>query len=195
MNRPAAHIARIPAGQGPDGIGLLARLRQATRPVHRELERHPLLRPLLSADLSRRNYVRVLGAFAAFYRDMEPGITAALDALTIQGETSTPYRYRPRLFVLQQDLDDLDAQQAGVSAPLPRLPALQTPEALLGVLYVLEGATQGGRVIAPRLAQALNLGPAFGARYFHLHEAGQWPHLKRVLMTSSGDGAAAAEAA
>jgi heme oxygenase (biliverdin-IX-beta and delta-forming) len=100
MNRPAAHIARIPAGQGPDGIGLLARLRQATRPVHRELERHPLLRPLLSADLSRRNYVRVLGAFAAFYRDMEPGITAALDALTIQGETSTPYRYRPRLFVL-----------------------------------------------------------------------------------------------
>jgi heme oxygenase (biliverdin-IX-beta and delta-forming) len=195
MYNPATYIARTPVEQGSDGIGLLARLRQATRPAHHEMEQHPLLRALLSPDLSRQAYVRVLGAFAAFYRDMEPRLMAALDPLTIQGDTSTPYRYRPRLSVLQQDLDDLDAQPAGVSAPLPRLPPLQTPEALLGVLYVLEGATQGGRVIAPHLAQALNLGPAFGARYFHLYEAGQWPHLKRILETSSGDGAVGAAAA
>lgn len=167
----------------PDKADLLGLLRQATRQAHHELEQQALLQPLQSEALTRDDYIRVLAAFAGFYRALEPALTDAMDMLPI-GRGS--YRYLPRLALLQSDLDDLAAPQPGTIPLLSERPAWPTQDALLGALYVLEGATQGGRVIAPRLAQVLKLGPDRGARYFHLYEQKQWRYFKAMLENCAG---------
>ncbi len=54
----------------------------------------------------------------------------------------------------------------GARGPAPAPPSLGGVAAGLGALYVVEGATLGGRVIARHLARSLALGPADGAAFF-----------------------------
>lgn len=85
------------------------------------------------------------------------------------------YRYTPRSPLLIQDLNDMGQRPEPIPA-LPPLPDLSTPWRVLGVLYVLEGATQGGRVIAPRLARSLGIDDRTGARYFTIHKRADGDH-------------------
>jgi len=155
-------------------------LRQATQESHLDVERHPLLAPLLRPGLEQGAYIRVLQAFRGFYLACEPGLDYQLVAGTAAEAGSIQYRYQPRSQLLAEDLHDLNdiafapALDPSISGLPVRLPVLQTPEHILGWLYVLEGATQGGRVIAPRVSLALGLNKTFGARYFHLYTQNNW---------------------
>jgi heme oxygenase (biliverdin-IX-beta and delta-forming) len=42
---------------------------------------------------------------------------------------------------------------------------MSSPARALGVLYVIEGSTLGGQVIARRIAEALHIGPQDGAGF------------------------------
>ena len=84
---------------------------------------------------------------------------------------------QPRLLAaaIRTDLDDL-----GLTAPpLPERHDLHLhstcPSGLLGILYVLEGAALGARLLY-RDAQALGLSDAYGARHLALQAAdtGSW---------------------
>lgn len=170
-----ARLSEVCLNPEPVPPSLLTQLRQATRDGHRRLERHPWLAALLERDLSREHYGRLVAAFAGFYQPLEQALAPVLGLLPAGG-----YDFMPRTPLLLQDLQDL-----GAGAPLPcRQPPSQPTgwEALLGTLYVLEGASQGGRVIAPRLAR-LGLDGDHGGRFFHLcrRRPRDWPAFCELL--------------
>ncbi|MEQ8234864.1 MAG: biliverdin-producing heme oxygenase [Gammaproteobacteria bacterium] len=145
---------------GPDDV-LLA-LRTATAAVHDALERElDLLRP----DLTLDEYATVLARMAAFYAPLErrihglPDLAAQVPALTA----------RRKLPLLERDLRALAARgvawSAGDHVPDALLPCVDAVPTALGCLYVLEGATLGGRVIAPHLARCLGLSATDGAAF------------------------------
>lgn len=159
-----------PARQGPNlnvNESLLPYLRRSTREAHTALEAQPLVRALLDPVISLAGYVQVLRAFATFYQPLERQLSAALDDWGTRAPS--PYRYQPRLPLLRADLADLGVDSTPEAAAGSDLPVVVNAETALGVLYVLEGATQGGRVIAPRLRQSLEVSGSFGARYFTMY--------------------------
>lgn len=140
---------------------LLGELHQGTEVAHRRLELHPLLRPLMSPVLSLDQYALVIAAFTGFYESLEPRLREMSSRIDFPG-----YRYEPRLPLLLEDHAALPpcAVIAGAAAPV-----CSRDDELVGVLYVLEGATQGGRVIAPSVQQRLALTESTGVRYFNFY--------------------------
>jgi len=68
-------------------------------------------------------------------------------------------------------------------APADALP-FDEPSAALGILYVIEGSTLGGQVIAKRIREKLNLTPDLGGHYFSSYGANvmpTWRETKAVL--------------
>ncbi|WP_166668798.1 biliverdin-producing heme oxygenase [Thiohalophilus thiocyanatoxydans] len=163
---------------------MISQLRTATKPVHQSLEQHPILQPLLSPVLTREDYRRVLIAFADFYRILEPPLLDELIRVTDQQNTT--YHYRPRWPLLQDDLRDLGTMIDTLPSVTPALPSMENTGALLGVLYVLEGATQGGRIIAPHLARTLGLDADCGVRYFRVYQQDTWQQFKALLTCYDG---------
>ena len=139
---------------GPD---LLQRLRDATRPAHAALEREM---GLLSQIPSRAGMRALLGRFHGFHAASEPALEAAL----ADDQFLLPRR---RLDALRQDLMALGVPPEQIAAlPRPALPDLQPPGAALGLLYVMEGSTLGGQMIARHLKAATWLPPL---RFFAGH--------------------------
>lgn len=140
-----------------------------------------MLKPLVSPELKRQSYVELLGAFLGYFEALEPALRSPLMSFA---EHEDAYRYLPRSALLQDDLIDLDAFEVLERArltPARTLPNISTADRVLGSLYVLEGATQGGRIIAPRLARALKLTDFFGARYFNLFAWQQWQAFRDLV--------------
>ncbi len=170
---------------------MLELLREGTADEHRRVEAHPLLRPLVDGTLSLATYGGILRALAEWMAGLDDQLAVQVDRYW----RGTGYRYQARLPLLAEDLA---AVTGGASAGMPAVfvpdsskPAssipplsVDTPDALLGVLYVVEGSTQGGRVIAPRVRR-LGLDGNRGARYFQLYEAGGWRAF-RALACRSG---------
>lgn len=176
---------------------LLATLRDATRNEHTSLERHPLLHSLISDQLVLQDYLSFLRALLAFYRQLEPQLEGKLP-VDCQREG---YRYLSRSALLMVDLDRLTSDLDTGQLPLLPLPDLSTADRVVGVLYVLEGATQGGRVISPRVTRLLSecqlprnklsqnklpqdewaLGGSDGVQYLQLFRHGEWARLQRVI--------------
>lgn len=152
---------------------LLLNLREGTQENHRRVEEHPLLRPLTASTLSLEHYARVIAAFTGFYEALEPGLKEWLPVVDFPG-----YRYQPRLPLL---VEDRAALPACAVTPCETVPELSCKDELIGVLYVLEGATQGGLVIAPRLRHGLALTAGNSARYFNLYRHNSWQKFRAMV--------------
>lgn len=159
-----------------DATGLLGLLRRETADVHRNLEQHPVLTPLTSSALTMTQYQRALLGFLSFYQQLEQRLIPTLHALGNQH-----YPYQPRTPLLQQDLQALGETPSAGTPVAMTMPKLTTHANLLGALYVLEGSTQGGRIIGPAVCRQLALRPDFGCRFFHLFQLNQWPQCKTLL--------------
>lgn len=121
------------------------RLREATRASHEQVEGE--LR-LLDGSLTPDRYHDVLSRFHGYYAVLEP----ALDAWHIR-EGLLDWPARRKLHLLAADLEEL-ALGGSDSTDLrlgPEVPAIRSSAEALGALYVVEGATLGGTVIARRL--------------------------------------------
>lgn len=139
------------ANMHPDSLH--AQLRQATKSVHHALDHHPLLAPLLRQDLSLAQYGNALAALHGVQVQAEVGIDVFLAAQPGLFD----YGPRRKLTALAADL-----QALGRSA-MPVNTHFVLPEdvaELVGVLYTIEGATQGGQYIA---------------RHIHQRPAPDWP--------------------
>ena len=141
---------------------ILAELREATRAWHDRVEAHPRLARLLAADLTVAEYRRLLACLFGFYEPLEArlAVHAAALPISLAERTKTP--------LLRQDLRALGLTAAQLRA-VPRCagaPAFGTPEAALGGLYVIEGATLGGSIIRRHLARSLALTPAAGGAFY-----------------------------
>ena len=135
----------------PSDSALHHQLRQATKRPHHVLDHHPLLAPLLRPDLTLAQYGNALASLHGIGQAAETGILAFL------AQHPQPFDYQARLKVwaLEADLAALGRQPLGLAADFP---VPQNVGGLIGVLYVMEGATQGGLMIA-RLLQALPIAP------------------------------------
>lgn len=147
----------------------IALLRAATRTAHRKVESHALMRPLVTGTgLDRDYYQQLLLLFYRYYRVLECHLLRHAPQV-MERDPYSDYCYRLRAPMLKADLDDLGVSVASLpDVACAPLPSLQDTSAPWGVLYVIEGATRGGRVIAPRLSRSLGAGPDWAGRFFSL---------------------------
>lgn len=135
---------------------LLAELKAATAGHHARVE---AAMPSLDQLATPGGYAAALRALHAFYAAWEPAIwrTPGVSAAGLGGG-------RHKLPLLERDLRALGVRPCPA---LPAAPATDDAAAALGALYVLEGASLGGRIIHRRVAGALGVTPEHGAAYYH----------------------------
>jgi len=136
-------------------------LREATKGVHERLGR---ALPLANPELTLDRYRVVVEAYYGFYAPLE----ARLAVAAAKSDGVVPMRGREKLWRLRQDLHALGSTDGRIDA-LPRctwVPEISTVARALGCLYVIEGATLGGRIVARAVGEHLGLGPSNGACFF-----------------------------
>ncbi|WP_150304947.1 biliverdin-producing heme oxygenase [Pseudomonas saliphila] len=163
------------------GPTLLEHLRERTRPAHVALEAQPLLKRLLSSQLTESQYRELLQSMLAFYQALDAELVPATAAL-LSRFPDPDYRYLPRAPLLSSDCEALGCAMPPVPRPTVE-PHLSGREGyLLGVLYVIEGSTQGGRFISRHLADTLDRDEHSGAGFFNLHRGNDsWAAFRRWL--------------
>lgn len=160
--------------------GILLRLKHETAVAHQALED---ALPLTHPALDRAGYAAIVARFLGFHRAAErtiwadEAVTAALAALGLHAAT------RRRAPAAERDMVALGYEFTSLP-DCDHLPPLGGVEAALGYLYVMEGATLGGRIIARHLERALGIGEATGGAYFagHGERTGErWRELREAL--------------
>jgi heme oxygenase (biliverdin-IX-beta and delta-forming) len=155
--------------------GFHAHLREQTMLVHRRVEEQL---DLLEPSLTLERYRRVIRAFYGFYAPVEAELAQLASA-----RPAPPFPLPARSLLLARDLLALGASPAEVIS-LPHCqerPLLSSTERRAGCLYVLEGASLGGQVIARAIARNLGLGSDHGASFFVGDGDGTAARWKRVL--------------
>jgi heme oxygenase len=112
----------------------------------------------MAPDLTHDEYVALLQHLYSFHAYFEPAIAAALEAYP--AAASMLDGARPR--ALADDLAWFRARPVLA----PALPRLDTTDAALGALYVIEGSGLGGRVIARHLMASLGVGAGSGGSFY-----------------------------
>lgn len=126
--------------------GVLQRLRTETRPYHEALERNQFNHDLTAGTLTLETTTRFLAKMYGFLKPYEDHLRQYALPPVWQPE----HRYRSHLILV-----DLGVEPGPAAPPLcAALPPLDTWPRLLGAMYVLEGSTLGGQVIARQLAKA-----------------------------------------
>jgi heme oxygenase len=135
---------------------ILQRLRSETASHHAAIESQM---PLLDPEMSLETYIRMLQSFWGYYSPLEE----RLRSQSFAGRYVWSDRKKtPRLMV---DLLALGASTTEI-ARCEHLPCLDSIAEVLGCLYVIEGASLGGQIIAKHLNANLGLTPETGASFF-----------------------------
>jgi heme oxygenase len=136
----------------PETRDLPSRLRHETMDCHRRIEALPVFAQLMAPDVTREALRGHLGRMLGFYEQAERRLAfhGALPGLDLPRRLVKAERLRSDLAALGLLSCDIDA--------LPRWPGrpLEAEDAW-GLLYVLEGATLGGQLIARHLVARLGL--------------------------------------
>lgn len=148
---------------------VLEQLREQTRPAHLALESQPLLKKLLSNQLTKIEYCHILQSMLAFYQTLEADLIPGSQAL-LEKHPDTNYRYLSRAPLLADDCQKAGCPSSGFTSSPTRNQLSENGAYFLGVLYVVEGSTLGGRVIARHLAQTLGIRETSGASFFNIYQ-------------------------
>jgi heme oxygenase len=167
---------------------LMNDLREGTAALHAATEALPLMRNLMAPEVTVEIYRDYLAALAKPYRAVEPRLHQACGP-----EILNRLGVRPKLPALERDLTalGLDPQASRGSADESLADLIRDQADALGGLYVLEGATLGGRVIAQQLQRHLG-GAAAGLSFEFLGTRDQpspsagWRHFAATLEAEVG---------
>ncbi len=148
---------------------LMTRLKDSTNEHHRRAEGRKLQQDLLAGRLARETFGAYLGELLHVHRGLETRIAQLASECGALGSVFREHHIReadlladlefyghhpgPATEATQSVLSDFDRW------------ATQSPSALLGPLYVLEGSMNGNRFIARVLMREWSLGPGAGLRY------------------------------
>jgi len=165
-------------------------LKRATADLHTRAEKHPVQARMVGGRATREEYAAFLVQMAALHTRFESALrTIVADVPALSGVVQ-PHHFREN--AAKADLRALE-HPPGTKEPVPattrfceRLDALSknAPVSLLGVLYVLEGATNGGRFIAAVVRPALGLSEGIGTAYLDPHSQRQqerWSEFKTLV--------------
>jgi len=140
----------------------LSSLRAATAGSHQRLEDITLSKALVSKNLTRDGYITYLERLYSIFIYLEPIVFPSTQKIVHDIEQ------RHRLPLLEKDLSALgrtpgtgQLQENG----FPTAPNA-SPAFAMGILYVMEGSTLGGRVILKNVADVLGYDEHSGAAYF-----------------------------
>ncbi|MEM1095886.1 MAG: biliverdin-producing heme oxygenase [Bacteroidota bacterium] len=151
-------------------VPLMARLKTETRAAHEAAEFAFNLEAVLQRPAA---YARILQRFHALHSQVEP-LLSVWDWASL----GLDFDARRKLPALNADLAFL-----GVAPLTDRQPAapfaLATHAEAVGALYVIEGSTLGGRIIAKQVRKALGFTQTQGARYFSGYGAETGAYWKR----------------
>ncbi len=137
----------------------MADLRAATWPAHQRLEKRVDVKARFSSLDAYRSHLEQMWGFCA-------GLEMRLEVPTFDGALAD-YGSRRKLPSLSRDLIALGADSGSVEN-LPRcesVPDCGDPSAAFGCVYVLEGATLGGRSLLPVVESRLGLTAEHGASF------------------------------
>lgn len=153
---------------------LLQAARTATHDLHQQLEAQPTFINLMKTPLSMTAYTRVLTVLHQVY--------VQADTLLADLDWPAPYRYQARAHLLHADLIALGEAQSVAQGDIL---APDNIASAMGYAYVLEGSSQGARIIYPHITKQLPVDRALGAAYFHCIARAQrsWPAFKSALLT------------
>ncbi|MBH8569533.1 biliverdin-producing heme oxygenase [Microvirga sp. STS02] len=127
---------------------ILPRLRHETRPFHDAVEQNPFNLTLGAGTVTAADTAQFLARMYGFLQPYEAQLHA--HAAAFGPAWQLDQRYRAPLI-----LEDLARLGHPVPPPrCPALPPLSTRAQLLGAMYVFEGSTLGGQVIARQLDKA-----------------------------------------
>ncbi len=132
------------------------RLKEKTKAYHQQIERAPLLNQLINASINIAGYHELLKQFHAYIVPCE--------SIILSSSWSSLLDNRAKTSILTCDLLDLGITN---NKKCTVLPPLITREQIMGYLYVMEGSTLGGKIIAKVLQAQLGLTAQYGARYFN----------------------------
>ena len=150
--------------------GLRQRLRERTRAAHEALDDVIGLEAHLQ---TRESYRELISRFWGIYMTL----TSAVDRVR------TSFPQAEKMTWLESDLRCLGLSNDTILV-LPRAPVapvVRDEADAFGVLYVLEGATLGGQIIARQLETALGVTKDSGGRFFWSHGAGVGTNWRRFV--------------
>jgi heme oxygenase len=189
------HTGSLAPARELPATGLGEVLRTATRSAHHAIDHHPLLAPLVRQELSLEHYGRVLRSFLWLYTPLQNALALSLE------QAGGGFELADRVGWLQADLARLGL--AGELPPDPwQPPSMDNAEKLVGALYVVEGSTLGGQVIARQISASLGLTAQHGARFFNgwgdqtdLHWSAFWRFAGTLCKPAGHEAAAVAAVA
>lgn len=156
-----------PAHSGPVSVpDLRNQIKAATTLVHDKLDHNPLALGVLRPDVTIAEYRSYLERTLGFVEPLEE----ALARVDLPAELGINVAQRAKSHLIKEDLLKLGASPAEVAA-IPRLQITDlagVPEAL-GTLYVMEGSTMGGLVIAKHIQNTLGLDGTNGAGFLNCY--------------------------
>jgi len=163
----------------PLEIKICDTLKSETQSHHLRLEQRL---NLLQRVITLRDYRELLSRLYGIYAPLEPVLWRALDPLkeelSLARRKKAPLLSRDLAACGLKDADIVAIQRWREIAPFPSLPQA------LGHLYVLEGATLGGQVIARHLRKILPLKKTAGLSFFHSYGADaseRWRQFRDVM--------------
>ncbi|KJE22424.1 heme oxygenase [Frankia torreyi] len=177
-------------GSVPAFPDVMAVLRRSTAAAHTRLES---ALELLSPDLSVSRYRDVLMRMHGYYDALEPRLD---EMLTGAGSPLPDWPSRRKVPLLRHDLRLLGVDDAALAArPRPRVPTVDDIAAAMGVLYVFEGATLGGRFIVRHVVTTAV--PPAATAFFGSYgdEVGRrWSQVRQAIRAATAGEAARVEA-
>lgn len=133
------------------------RLKQETLPLHQQLEKWMVHR--IKSMQSIEQYTSLLQSFFGFYQPLESNMLPLVEKVV------PDLRERRKSILLQQDIDALKPEK--ISIPLcTQLPITTNTAAALGAMYVFEGSSLGGSIIAKMVKGKIDGLPDTTLRFF-----------------------------
>ena len=152
------------------------RLKTETRPHHDRMEGDPLSRTLLNPAVTVAEYTHALAIYHGFYAPLEAKLAAATDWAALGFDWAA----RRKTPLLERDLRALGVSALALAElpQCPDLPELPDLAHALGSMYVLEGATLGGQLMARHMQTHLGLSAEHGCAFFNSYGAALGPMWK-----------------
>ncbi|WP_408082741.1 biliverdin-producing heme oxygenase [Flavobacterium plantiphilum] len=138
-------------------VSFVDRLRLSTSALHKQLESLSLSQLIVSPEITVQKYAEYLQIMEPVVRDIELKVYPVISNLI------SDINRRKKLSLIREDLKVLGFSITNISTEFDA--DFEIPFAL-GIMYVLEGSSLGGRVILKNIENQLGFTAECGAQYF-----------------------------
>lgn len=138
---------------------LSEKLKETTKTAHQSVE--TMLIGNIKTIATKQQYAALLSAFYSYFAAMENAMNGQVDLSLLPD-----YYQRRKAHSLADDLKQLGAKLP-VLATKTDIPTINNHLQALGALYVTEGSTLGGKIIAKMIGRQLSLTDMSGLSFFN----------------------------